>query len=91
MYQNVSSVPKITADALMTVGWVIMIPSQSIVLWSRLHLITHNKQLLRFLLWLIIVDSIALIIPTCVFNWGALLQQKQPYLHGYTIIEKVQR
>ena len=85
-----SSVSKPVADALMTVGWVVMIPSQSIVLWSRLHLITQNKTLLRFLLWLIIINSIVLIIPTCVFNWGALLRQEPPFLRGYTIIEKIQ-
>lgn len=90
MYQNVSTIPKEVADALMTVGWVIMIPSQSMVLWSRLHLITRNQTLLKFLLWLIIIDSIALITPTCVFNWGALLLQRNPYLRGYTVIEKIQ-
>ena len=90
LYQNVSDVSKLVSDALMTIGWVIMIPSQSVVLWSRLHLITHNKKLLRALLFLIIADSVVFIIPTCVFNWGALLQREQPYLRGYTIIEKIQ-
>jgi hypothetical protein len=86
----VSDVPKTGADVLMTVGWVLMIPSQSIVLWSRLQLVTRNKTLIRSLLCLIIVDSVLLIIPTCVFNWGALLQQRQPYLRGYMVIEKIQ-
>ena len=90
LYQNVSDVSKLVSDALMTIGWVIMIPSQSIVLWSRLHLITHNKRVLRALLYLIIIDSVVFIIPTCVFNWGALLRQERPFLRGYTIIEKIQ-
>lgn len=90
MYQNVPDVSKPVSDALMTVGWIIMVPSQSIVLYSRLHLITHNRALLRFLLWMVIINSVVLIIPTCVFNWGALLLLEEPYLRGYTIIEKIQ-
>jgi hypothetical protein len=39
---------------------------------------------------MIIINSIVLIIPTCVFNWGALLRQEPPFLRGYTIIEKIQ-
>jgi hypothetical protein len=39
---------------------------------------------------MIIINSIVFIIPTCVFNWGALLRQEPPFLRGYTIIEKIQ-
>lgn len=90
MYQNVAYVDKPVSDALMTAGWVVMIPSQSIVLWSRLHLITRNERLLRFLLYMIIIDSLCLIIPTCVLNWGSLMGHLPRFIHGYGIIEKIQ-
>jgi hypothetical protein len=90
MYQNVNCVPKPVADALMTAGWVVMIPSQSIVLWSRLHLVTQNRKLLQLLLWLIIIDSIVCIVPTCVLNWGSLVGHHPRFIHGYSIIEKIQ-
>lgn len=90
MYQNNVNLPKSASDALMTIGWVIMIPSQSLVLWSRLHLVTQNTKFLRFLLILIITDSVLCISATIVFNWGAFEAKTPFFLRGYSIMEKIE-
>lgn len=42
------------------ISWFGLVTGQSIVLWSRLHLVLHNRLILRGLLYLIIVDGILL-------------------------------
>ncbi|PWY77769.1 integral membrane protein [Aspergillus eucalypticola CBS 122712] len=46
--------------SLVGVGWTGMVTGQSLVLWSRLHLVLHQKKLLRGLLYLIIFDGVLL-------------------------------
>ena len=67
-----------------------MITGQSLVLWSRLHLITQNRALLRFILWLIIVDTIVLCTPTMVLTYGSNTSRAERFVHGYMIMEKIQ-
>ncbi|PWY75399.1 hypothetical protein BO70DRAFT_363965 [Aspergillus heteromorphus CBS 117.55] len=45
---------------IVDIGWTGMVTGQSIVLWSRLHLVFHHKRILRALLYLIIVDAVLL-------------------------------
>lgn len=49
-----------------TIGFYFMVPGQSIVLYSRLHLVVQSQTLLRRVLYLIIFDTIVLLIPTTV-------------------------
>ena len=69
---------------------MVMITGQSIVLWSRLHLITRNRALLRFIIWMILVDTLVLCTPTLVFSFGANTSQAPKYVPMYAIIEKIQ-
>ncbi|KAB8070603.1 hypothetical protein BDV29DRAFT_31323 [Aspergillus leporis] len=46
--------------AITDIGWIGMVTGQSLVLWSRLHLVVHNHRLLRALLYLIIIDGVVL-------------------------------
>ncbi|RAH46620.1 uncharacterized protein BO95DRAFT_442124 [Aspergillus brunneoviolaceus CBS 621.78] len=46
--------------AISDLGWAGMVTGQSLVLWSRLHLVLHNRRLLRALFWLIVVDGVLL-------------------------------
>jgi hypothetical protein len=77
-------------ETLVTVGWVAMIPGQSLVLYSRLHLITQNRRLLRFILWLIIVDSVCLIPTSVILGWTAVFGHNPTSLRGYGVFEKIQ-
>ncbi|KAF1352046.1 hypothetical protein BDV97DRAFT_268931, partial [Delphinella strobiligena] len=73
-----------------TWGWVVMVVGQSIVLWSRLHLITQNELLLKGILWGIIINSFLMGIPTIVLIYGANATGSQDYVHGYSIMERIQ-
>lgn len=62
------------AVALNTAGWYPMITGQSLVLWSRLHLILYGEKketILKYTKWMIIVDAIILHIPTTILSFGS--------------------
>lgn len=62
------------AVTLLTIGWYPMITGQAVVLWSRLHLLVHGEsgeKVLRWTMWMIIVDAIVLHIPTTVLTVGS--------------------
>jgi hypothetical protein len=90
MKQNSVSHNDILTETLLSVGWIIMVPGQSMILYSRLHLISQNRKLLRFVFWLIIVNAVVLCAPTTVLNWGSHASNPVPFTRGYSVIEKVQ-
>ena len=58
----------------LTIGWYPMITGQALVLWSRLHLIVHGTRgdkIIRYTMWMIIIDAICLHIPTTVLTFGS--------------------
>ncbi|PSN60236.1 hypothetical protein BS50DRAFT_212372 [Corynespora cassiicola Philippines] len=89
MKQNNVSHNQVLTDVLSTIGWVIMVPGQSLVLYSRLHLISQNHKLLRFTLWMIITSAIVLCVPTSILNLRQSTQNPA-YTKGYKIMEKIQ-
>jgi hypothetical protein len=48
--------------------WAMMIQGQSVVLYSRLHLVMHNKKHLRWVLAMIIVTAFGIGLPTVVIG-----------------------
>ncbi|KAL9114327.1 MAG: hypothetical protein Q9227_001749 [Pyrenula ochraceoflavens] len=81
------------AVILITAGWWPMVTGQSVVLWSRLHILNRNEKLLRTLLWMIVIDAIILHIPTTVLTFGsnALSNPNLPnFVRGYNVMEKIQ-
>jgi hypothetical protein len=74
-----------------TIGWWCMVTGQSVVLYSRLHLIVLNEKLLGLILKMIIVDAIILHIPTTVLTFGSNSNtQTTRFVHGYNVMEKIQ-
>lgn len=65
------SVPWWVNTCFILFGWSTMITFQSLVLYSRLHLVIMNRGLLRGVLWLIISTAIFIQIPQWVATWGA--------------------
>ncbi|PYH87527.1 hypothetical protein BO71DRAFT_454627 [Aspergillus ellipticus CBS 707.79] len=57
---------------LSTFGWATMVTGQSVVLYSRLHLIVRNPSVLAFVLYMIIIDAFILQVPQIVFSYGAI-------------------
>ncbi|KAF2428890.1 hypothetical protein EJ08DRAFT_650867 [Tothia fuscella] len=76
--------------SLSSLGWFIMVPGQSLVLYSRLHLVTQNERLLKFIFWGIIINAVVLCIPTIVLTYGSNTAAKHIYLPPYAVLEKVQ-
>lgn len=82
--------PRTLALAIETVGFYFMVPGQSIVLYSRLHLVHHNTKTLRFILCFIIIGSATAVIPTTVATFGSVVTKKPTFIHAYNIIERYQ-
>jgi hypothetical protein len=74
-----------------TIGWWCMVTGQSVVLYSRLHLILLNEKLLRQILWMIIIDAVILHIPTTVLTFGSnAATNTATFVRGYNVMEKIQ-
>lgn len=82
--------PRWVGVTISTFGFYFMVPSQSVVLWSRLHLVVQSRRLLRFVLWLIIVDTIILIVPTTILTFSTIYIRTYPIVVGYNVMERMQ-
>ncbi|KAL9571805.1 hypothetical protein ACKAV7_004129 [Fusarium commune] len=75
---------------LISIGWVLMVTGQSLVLYSRLHLIFWNQYILKLVLAMIITNAVVLHIPIIILMYGANSSDKNPWVHPYQIYEKIQ-
>ncbi|KAH7274868.1 hypothetical protein B0J15DRAFT_473757 [Fusarium solani] len=78
------------AAALIAIGWVAMVTGQSLVLWSRLHLVLRNRFRLKLVLYMIIVDAIVChgaIIPMI---FGSFSSSPEMWVKPYSVMEKIQ-
>jgi hypothetical protein len=77
-------------NTLLTLGWILMVPGQSVVLYSRLYLISPNLKLLRFIFWMIVTSAICLCVPTVTLNLRQYTKHPESYTRGYMVMEKIQ-
>jgi hypothetical protein len=75
---------------LSTAGWAIMVTGQSLVLYSRLHLVLFDRRILRFVLGMIIFDAIVLQIPQIIASYGAVYVCHLHFQSFFNKWEKVQ-
>jgi hypothetical protein len=75
---------------LILIGWCSMITGQSVVLYSRLHLVMHSRKRLRAVLIMIITNAIWLHIPIIIMIYGANSNNPTPFEKPYPIYEKLQ-
>ncbi|KAF1950691.1 hypothetical protein CC80DRAFT_455365 [Byssothecium circinans] len=83
------------AVVLLSIGWYMSITGQSVVLWSRLHLLTNSRRTLRYTRWMIISNVFLLHFPTTVLTFGANANNFSDrtlshFVHGYNLMEKIQ-
>ena len=84
------------SELLLTLGWWAMVTGQSVVLWSRLHLLLigpRGTRILKLTKWMIIIDALILHIPNSTLNTGSngiFGPNITPYLRGFNVYEKVQ-
>ncbi|PLN84728.1 hypothetical protein BDW42DRAFT_191338 [Aspergillus taichungensis] len=87
---NMSSNLSYLFMTLIVIGWVAMVTGQSLVLFSRLHLLVRHRLVLRCVLAMIIVDAIILQIPTIVFFYGTNSPKFPQFATVYAIYERIQ-
>jgi hypothetical protein len=75
---------------LIVVGWCSMVTGQSVVLYSRLHIVVRNVRLLKSVLGMICFNAIVCHIPIIVLVYGANSAHHEPFIKPYSIYEKVQ-
>lgn len=77
--------------SIAVISWWFYAPGQSLILWSRLHLVLDRPKILRGTLWAIIISAIAFIPPTTVLVFLQTPSDASPaYSHGYYIMESIQ-
>ncbi|CAN9383327.1 unnamed protein product [Alternaria sp. RS040] len=76
-------------NTLLTLGWVLMVPGQSVVMYSRLYLISPNLKLLRLIFWLIVTSAIYLCVPTVTLNLRQYTKHPESYTRDYMVMEKI--
>ncbi|KAK4077259.1 hypothetical protein Purlil1_12411 [Purpureocillium lilacinum] len=75
---------------LMEVGWTAMVTGQSMVLWSRLHLIMRNPFRLKMILWMIIINAIICHIPKAMLTYGTNTVNLIIWDRPYSFYERAQ-
>ncbi|KAJ5190546.1 uncharacterized protein N7498_009531 [Penicillium cinerascens] len=76
--------------AMELIAWVCMVTGQSLVLWSRLHLVVQNRSILRWTLAMIIVDAIVFQIPASVLELGSHSNKSYLFTRGFNVFERIQ-
>jgi hypothetical protein len=91
MFKFFSVIPQtMISVTLIAIGWCCMVTGQSVVLYSRLHLVVRSFSILRWVLIMIIVDAIICHIPIIVFVYGANSDGPDVFSTPYSIYEKIQ-
>ncbi|KAH6867340.1 hypothetical protein B0T10DRAFT_569499 [Thelonectria olida] len=75
---------------IILIGWCTMITGQSVVLYSRLHIVMHSQRRLRLVLYMIIANALWLHLPVIVLVYGANSANPKPFETPYSIFEKIQ-
>lgn len=75
---------------LSLMGWVFMVTGQSLVLWSRLHLVLRNRRRLKIILWIIIFNGVVchgMVIPLV---YGSFSNNPEIFQTPYEITERIE-
>ena len=86
----VGSCPWPVNTAFASFGWWGMVTGQSLVLYSRLHLVVRNQRVLRFVLAMIITDFCIFQVPTTILTFGSNQADPGKWLSVYNIYERIQ-
>lgn len=78
------------AVTLATIGWYLMVPGQSVVLYSRLHLVEQSPVVLRRVFYLIVFSAVVILIPTTVLTYSTVYVRTQASIKGYNVMERLE-
>ncbi|KAM5343513.1 hypothetical protein ACJ41O_012050 [Fusarium nematophilum] len=74
---------------IITLGGVPMVIGQSVVLYSRLHLVVEDRRKIRWVLKMIIACFFLFTVPPTILNFGSNSPHPEPYLRPFQIYEKI--
>ncbi|KAF2463780.1 uncharacterized protein BDR25DRAFT_244746 [Lindgomyces ingoldianus] len=75
--------------ASINIGWAAMVTGQSLVLWSRLHLVCRSQVKLRLILYMIIGNAVCLHIPQTAFSLAIKNGVLDPTYKPFELMEKI--
>ena len=75
---------------MITIGWYAMVTGQSLVLYSRLHLIVQEPKIIRGVLIMIIFNAVTMHFPTTVLTFGSNSPEWRKFTDGFMVMEKLQ-
>jgi hypothetical protein len=78
------------SSVIVGVGWACMVFGQSLVLYSRLHLVVQDQTRIRWVLHMIIFNAIVLGIPLFVLAMGTNSKHSAQFLPGFLLYDKIQ-
>ncbi|MCJ1341269.1 hypothetical protein MMC09_006565 [Bachmanniomyces sp. S44760] len=86
----VGSCPWEVNTAFASFGWWGMVTGQSLVLYSRLHLVVRDHRILRAVLIMIIVNFCIFQVPTTILTFGSNQDNPGKWLGVYNVYERIQ-
>ncbi|PLN79037.1 hypothetical protein BDW42DRAFT_134568 [Aspergillus taichungensis] len=90
LFQFFTNVDVVLSMAFVCVGWFFMVTGQSVVLYSRLHLVLRDEVVLRRVRRMIVVNIFLLHVPGMVTSWGGTLDGSPKFISAFAVVEKVQ-
>ncbi|CBF87118.1 hypothetical protein AN2570.2 [Aspergillus nidulans FGSC A4] len=87
---NFDLVPLAVSLPIGHVGFICIVPVQSLILYSRLHLVFYHEKILRIMLFVIITVSIVLIVPNSVSMYGSAFTTSPSWNYSYNVTERLQ-
>jgi len=74
---------------IITIGGTSMVIGQSVVLYSRLHLVVQDGSKIRWILVMIILGFFVFTVPPTILNYGSNSPNPTPFLQPFAIYEKI--
>ncbi|KAK6222480.1 integral membrane protein [Colletotrichum tabaci] len=71
------------------VGWYCMVTGQSVVLWSRLHLVVYSRVTIRLVLAMILTSFFCIHVPQTVLFSGVWASSDPRWTERFRVFEKV--
>ncbi|KAM0553035.1 hypothetical protein ACHAPJ_007581 [Fusarium lateritium] len=82
--------PNFLLCVLTCVGWYGMVTGQSVVLYSRLHLIVEDKTKTRWVLYMIIINFFILHVPVTILFLGSNTKHSSRFIGAFNVYERIQ-
>ncbi|KAH8701353.1 hypothetical protein GQ44DRAFT_665060, partial [Phaeosphaeriaceae sp. PMI808] len=80
----------VLSSCIIAVGWTCMVTGQSLVLYSRLHLIVQDKRWIRWVLYMIVFDAIVMHCPVIILALASASTRSPRFIRVFVLYDKIQ-